>query len=129
MKIYLAASYGRRLELRSYRDEAISAGILVTSSWLNGEEDKTPEAREMYARTDLADIDACDILVLFTEHRDVPFRRGGKMFEAGYAFAKGKPVYAVPHEQNIFLELPEIRKFCSWKDCLEHLKRISEDQK
>jgi nucleoside 2-deoxyribosyltransferase len=125
LKLYLASSYGRRLELCTYRDEAIMAGALVTASWLNGEEIDTPEAREIYARTDLADIDACDILIIFTEHRDIPFRRGGKMFEAGYAYAKGKQVWAVTHAQNIFLELPEVRKFCSWKDCCESIKQMT----
>jgi nucleoside 2-deoxyribosyltransferase len=128
VRVYLASQYGRRLELAKYRDEAVAAGIEVTANWLNGEEDKTPEARQRYARIDLADIDACDILISFTEHRDAPTRRGGRHVEFGYALAKGKEVWCMPYRENIFMELPEVKCFETWDHCLQQLQRIANNE-
>lgn len=125
MKVYLASRYRRREELAKYREQLGTAGIGCTSWWLDGEENKDAASREMYARRDMHDIDDADVVVLFTENG--PTERGGRHFEAGYGFAKGKKVFVVPYRENIFLELPEVLAFPTWEACLDTLCAISED--
>ena len=122
MKVYLASSYSRREELIEYRGMLNRAGVVVTSTWLDGEENKDEASRISYARQDLADVDKADMLILFTESRDTPMLRGGKMVEAGYAIGRNKTVIVVGPAQCIFLEVPDIKKYPSFKEFLQAVK-------
>lgn len=127
--IYLASRYGRREELCAYRDQIESLnGIVCTSTWLKGEENKCPGSRARYAQIDLDDVRRSDILIHFTEPYGTMHKGGGRHCEMGYALALGIAVWLVGEREHIFCELPEIKVFRDWVDCFEQLKRESEDK-
>jgi nucleoside 2-deoxyribosyltransferase len=120
-KFYLAARFSRRAEFRDYRDALQSIGHVVTSSWLDiPEEDPTMAVK--CAKQDIADIRAADCLIAFTEPERSPWTRGGRHWEAGFAFAIGKRLMLVGPVENIFYSLPEWQKFASFDDVLVELK-------
>lgn len=110
MKIYLAAQYPRRDELRVYRDALELLGIHVTSRWLNEQEplngNFTTRPDSWYyetARVDLEDITEADAILFFAEDPTIGIKRGGRHVEFGYALAQGKPIYVVtPYKENVF---------------------------
>jgi hypothetical protein len=56
---YLAARFGRRFELRGYRDDLRAIGHTVTSRWLDiAQEDHSPESQIQCAVVDMDDL-AC----------------------------------------------------------------------
>lgn len=133
MKIYLASSYLRRLELCGYRDRLQAIGHIVTSRWLNGAHVITdrpdgddgscsPEAallRQVYGNEDLLDLNAASVVIGFTEPPNSRSARGGRHVEFGYALAKGKQLIVVGYRENIFHWLPAVRFFESFDDFLE----------
>lgn len=126
MKVYLASRYSRRGELQCYARELGVLGIECTSRWLgpSGEQEKNPsvEHRQKCAKIDIDDVDACDTLVLFTEPKGTPVTGGGRHFEAGYAFAKGKRIMVVGSREHIFLEMDSVSLFESWQDALNQIE-------
>lgn len=125
MRIYIAAKYGRRFELRGLVEELQSKGHEVTSRWIyNGEEQAmTPEAA---AAMDLEDVDSAGTVLFFAEPVGSQNTGGGRYVELGYALARGKAIVAVQpptslptsdgryrtHEV-VFLADPRIRLFDS----------------
>lgn len=75
MKIYLAARYSRRDQLRGLAQHLRAAGHIVTSRWLDTEwvnrpdssSAAPPEYREKYAIIDMEDVVAADAMINFTE--------------------------------------------------------------
>jgi len=68
-KIYLAARFGRRFELRTYREDLEKAGHFVTSRWLDiVAENDNPAAQAHCAEIDMQDLKAADTLIAFTEN-------------------------------------------------------------
>ena len=132
MKVYLAARFSRLEELLGYKAELETHGIAVTSRWLLGghewvgvpDEEIPAEQNGVFARIDLDDIDAADMIVCFTEEPGSPYSRGGRHVEFGYALAKGKPPLLVGHLENIFCCLPEVGLVETWPDALASLLRI-----
>lgn len=116
LKVYLAARYSRRDELRSFRAVLIGGGFEVTSRWL-GEgtpldhkmSDLSEEYQRVSAEVDLEDIDAADYLILYSEDPDKGTPRGGRHVEFGYALAKGKSIIVIGPKENIFHALPGIQ--------------------
>lgn len=100
MKIYMAGKYGLRLEswFQEARERLEARGHVVTSRWMDGDEEKT--TTEGAARMDIEDVDRAEALVFFGETPQSENRGGGRWFELGYAYAIGKECYAV-------LKLPE----------------------
>lgn len=119
-RLYLAGAYCARDALRDVADHLDAAGHTVTARWLqathaihSGTEGAAVDQSDGYAQThvdeDFADIDAADVLVLFTAGfiaADLGvqgnLRAGGRHIETGYALAKGKPVIVVGEVENIF---------------------------
>lgn len=93
MKIYIAARYDRRYELRDVATQLANSNHEITSRWLdNGEESKSQVDG---ALMDLEDVDRADIIVFYAQQTG-SFNKGGeRWFEFGYAYAKGKPVIVV----------------------------------
>ena len=124
MKVYLAARYSRRMELAGYATELRDLGINVTSRWLLGLHDTPPEGVapdsvehwRWCAEDDIADVDAADVLVAFSEPEGVVAGRGrgGRHVELGYAIAIGKPVIVVGYRENVFCCLPQITFARAW---------------
>lgn len=126
MKVYLAAAWSRRKEILAVAEELIEAGVEVTSRWLWEETSLQKEARlgnkerDLRERCyyDLADVDAADILVRFTDPEtqnrgniyddksgdkvDVRLLSAARMVEWGYAMAKGKSLITVGGKQCVF---------------------------
>ncbi len=129
MRVYLAAQFARMPELGGYAVELEIAGIAATSRWLLGghewvgtSDDDIPVDRlARFAQDDLADIEAADIIVCFTESPGSGPARGGRHFEAGYAYAAGKPIVVVGGIENIFYALPGVRHFADWEHALQVL--------
>jgi hypothetical protein len=68
---------------------------------------------------DLQDIEAADTLVLFSEDPLIGTPRGGRHFETGYAFGRGKRVVIVGGEENIFHYLPSVIHYKSLQDFID----------
>ena len=117
MRCYLAAAWGRRAEILHVADRLRLEGVNITSSWLTEEEGMQSGSKERFLRerayVDLQDVDRADILVRFA---DMPRTRkvakalisGARMFEMGYAKAKGKGLVVVGGKQHVFDRLDGI---------------------
>jgi nucleoside 2-deoxyribosyltransferase len=146
MKIYLAAAWSRREEISTIAEKLRNLGVEITSNWLTEETTFDPKSggREKFLRDrayiDLNDIDRADALVRFTDvyidretHKSqqlVPIHliSGARMFEMGYAKAKGKTLYVVGGKQNVFdrldgvvhvKDVDELYKIMSQEDYVE----------
>ncbi len=116
MRVYLAAAYARKLEMRAVETFLSDIpNVVITSRWL-GEETGSycPPDPPGRARMDVEDIEACDVLVRFTDNLvgfdKVPARlaTGARMWETGFAFASGKPCIIVGGHQCVFDYLPHM---------------------
>lgn len=150
MRIYLAARCSRREELVAYRDQLHSAGLVVTSRWLNGKHQisdagvpigdhgekliegddgstnvAAAEMRSAFAAEDFQDVATCDLLVAFTEPPRSNASRGGRHVELGLALGMMKRVWVVGHRENIFCWLEDVRFFETWDAVCDQLLRES----
>lgn len=125
MKVYLAAPYLVRDQLRACADELELIGMTVTSRWLT--EDTPIDAGTVGAATsvedlsvsvhcthDFADIDKAHALVVFTGDAAVELlddgaiydqnmlHSGGRHIETGYAIAKNKRIVIIGEPENVF---------------------------
>jgi nucleoside 2-deoxyribosyltransferase len=122
MKVYLAARFSRLPELRGCERDLAEDGIEVTSRWLRGghewvgtPDDEIPvDELRRFAEEDLADIDAADLVVCFTEPPRSGPARGGRHVEYGYALATGKHVVVVGYRENVFYCLPGVGFAADW---------------
>lgn len=119
--LYFAAKFRRRHELKRHRAELIDLGHVVTSRWLNQVEDTENEET---AAIDLADIEAADCLLSFSE---VPRTegRGGRHCELGIAIGMNKGVIVIGHREHIFAHLPEVLHYEHWIDFLATMEQPS----
>lgn len=119
MRVYLAAPYQSRDQIKTYGQELERIGFTVTSSWLDEKHDinegTTGAATELstqevatHAAADLADIDRSQLLVLFTEAAVGHRGGGGRHVETGYAIAKTIPVLVVGEPENVFHRLGRV---------------------
>ena len=107
MKFYLASRFEDRAELFPLRDALVALGHEVTSRWLH-EPEESVRRLDLWpgiAQMDLDDIDACDVFIVVV-NKDRPSLRGGLHFETGYALGKGKRVWLLGDQTNIFHYLP-----------------------
>jgi Nucleoside 2-deoxyribosyltransferase len=130
VKVYFAARFSRLPELLSHKNEIEWLGrrygteIAVTSRWLLGghewvgvaDEDIPVEHNAEFARQDIEDLMAADVVVCFTEPSRSGPARGGRHVEMGYALAIQKPILTVGHRENVFYCLPDIAFVESWED-------------
>jgi nucleoside 2-deoxyribosyltransferase len=128
MRLYLAAQFSRRDELRNYGNELQKIGIDVTAEWLYEQSvgeamGSNPAHTREIAQRDIRDIDRCNLLLLFTNGPEKLIVRGAHHFEAGYAYGRGINVITVGPQDNVFYYLPCIKNFPTWDDAFEHLKR------
>ncbi len=142
MKFYLASRYSRRVEMSRYRSALHALGHEVTGRWIDGMhqvgDDGTPlgdsgeklvesgdptaaeKLRVKFARDDIEDVMAADVVIVFTEEPRVSgASRGGRHVEFGIALAARKWVITIGPRENIFTWLPEVPNFPSWADYLD----------
>ena len=121
LRVYLAAPYRRKEEMRDYAIELRSLGIEVTSRWLDEPDKPTvqipevePTILSVYAEHDVDDVITADVLVFFTDPSK-QIIRAGRHVEFGMALALNIPILVVGLEhENIFHFLPEVQHFESW---------------
>lgn len=128
--IYLAARFSRFDELNQYRDELRDRGHIVRARWLDGghewsgvpDEDIPPESVVRFAHEDIEDINDAEVVICFTEPARSGPARGGRHFEAGYAYRAGKRIIVVGHRENVFYTLPDITFVTDWDSALMELE-------
>lgn len=129
-KVYLAARVSRRPDLQRWIANLEECDIEIVSRWaLKGSDHTAPSEgsplappldRERYALEDLEDIHACDAVIsLMEEPRTAT--RGGRHVEFGYAMALDKQLWIVGPKETVFHELPNVRHYSSWGECLAEL--------
>ena len=135
MKVYLAARFDRRDELREHRRHLKHAfNIDCTSRWLDNhglDEGFTYSSQRLAlcASEDIEDIRAADVLVAFTETPDVGYTSGGRHVELGFALALGKPIIVVGSIENVFHQLCSVdqipmMRVDDWHQATVQLRRI-----
>jgi nucleoside 2-deoxyribosyltransferase len=122
VKVYMAARFDLKNEIAEKSQELENLGIKVTSTWpyeaVGAEENYMAvpqEYLEKYARVDIDQIMNADALILFTQDPLIPFCRGGRMHEAGFAQGLGKTLIVCGPKENIFHWLPEVTQFDTWE--------------
>lgn len=128
LSVYLSAPYSARKQAQEYASELTDIGYQVRCRWLGGGhelgDDETPsdETKAVWAREDFADIDAANVVVMFTA-RNMLLQglSGGRHVEMGYALAKRKQVIVVGSAENIFHSLPQVTRVETWHAALRHL--------
>lgn len=115
MKVYFAASFHRKDELKPIRADFQADGIEVTSSWLDqphkptaGLEDLTEEEHRRFAVRDLHDIFQSDAMVYFAVELSQAPARAGRHVEFGFALGIGLLIIVVGPKENIFHYAPGV---------------------
>lgn len=136
MRIYLAGSYSRRLELLARARELEALGHAITSRWLDGHHETRPdidgngtvEERAEWAGEDIRDLLDSQCIIVFNDGQ--PGTRGGKHFEAGYAMClmgDGEQpmtwLWVIGDRSNPFYCRPVWNWFADWPECLAWAKR------
>lgn len=142
LKVYLAADFDRKAELKGYANDLWDADVIVTSSWLDmpdvagqGSDAQTDSAiatmavgprsdakAEDMASLDLRDVQRADLLVAFTTGFKA---RGGRHVETGVALSRpGRRVLLVGPRENVFHFHPAVTVFQCWGDALACIKDI-----
>lgn len=128
MKIYVAASFPRKSDALQLAFKLMKQGHDVTSGWLEQVEANKNETADGYksdrdsrrtAERDIKDIDAADALVMITGDS---LSGGGRRFEAGYAFGKGRPIFLFGSKEIIFDHLTDVHVVSSFSELLAMLK-------
>jgi nucleoside 2-deoxyribosyltransferase len=112
MKVYIAAPWSWKNLAKEWALILDSMGHEITSRWL-ALPDVEPATRDILreqALMDLADIDRSDALFLMTGYTGGNAHTGGRHFETGYAFAKGKRIVVCPSTESVFHYLPGIER-------------------
>jgi len=125
--VYLAAAYGRRYELRRYAEELWGAGFVVTSSWIDSEDQEDSglgtKERVAVANRDLDDLKSARCVVAFTEGPFGP-SRGGRHVELGFALALGRHIVVVGPAENVYCDLADVI-VPTWPVALAHLQEVA----
>jgi hypothetical protein len=109
-RVYLAAAYSRKAEIKTIADELIHLGVDVQARWLqepNGGPNASPEFLRERAEIDEEDVMCADVLIRFTDNLDklyVPsyLATGARMVEMGMARANGAEIIVVGGHQCVF---------------------------
>lgn len=129
-RVYLAASWSRRLEVRELAADLEALNVYVQASWLyerskpRTEPENSEKSLTEMSFIDIAEVRACDVFVRIADDLSGQFvpshlATGARMFEQGVAFALGKVIYVVGGKQMIHDRQPNVFHV---KD-KEHLKR------
>ena len=128
MKIYLAARYARRKELKEYAKQLMALGHGIISSWLDERKATnvdyttiTPRFWREHANRDIEDLTQADAIVSFTEPKGSYQRGGGRHVEFGYGLAAGKALYLIGPREVIFHHLSGIMQFDTFEEFLTEI--------
>ena len=125
-RIYLSSRWGRRAELRAYRDELIAMGHDVTSRWLDAPPETPQTDWSAACEMCLFDICSSDVFVAFTEapitvdtriSGDLMAYRGARHAELGYALSCGwMDVLLVGDREHVLHHAAGIQQFDTWAE-------------
>lgn len=128
-RIYLAARYSRRDEMRIVANELDRKGFEVTSRWLYEDAslnsklgDHSSEFYRQTAQIDIEDITDADTIVFFAEDPHVGVPRGGRHVEFGYAYAAGKRMVVIGEPENIFHYLTDVYVYPTIREFIDAAK-------
>ena len=131
LKVYVGARYTRKVEARRFAEMLMENGFAVTATWFKEPESPTIQLDEVsdatlieYAKRDVAEIDAADVLILMSDPPREAHPRGGKHWETGYAYGKGKPVVVFGPVENIFHMLPDVLQVDTFAGLTYHLREL-----
>lgn len=144
LSVYLASRHEDRPDIIKVRKHLIANGINVTSRWLTeggvikqligGR--KTTDVVELqrdaclHVQTnDIEDIDAADLIVVFSPKKAFGNSTGGRHVEFGYALGTKKPIILVGYRENVFHWNPKVICIRDKKDLLVHLEMFQEGRK
>ena len=126
MRIFLAAQYPRRDELREHAKRLRELGVFVTSRWLVESaplDGNMGDEQDGYYRAaaliDLADIDKSEAVIFFSEDPLVGVVCGGRHVEFGYAVALNKAVYVIGPKENVYHHLHGVKHYDSLDELIE----------
>lgn len=124
MRIYIAASFPRRFELRSVREQIQALGHEVRATWLDSptvqDGEVWPENMVEEASRDLAEVTWSELVIVDTILRS---STGGSDVEMGFALGRNRTLWVVGPIRNGYHALAYSR-FESWSECLHALKTI-----
>lgn len=145
MHIYLAAPYAARDHIRSHATQLRTAGLTVTSTWLDEDHDITEgttgpandldnETVANHAADDFLDIDAADTFILFTATALPHLPReqttsGGRHVETGYFIAtqSAHNLIVIGEPENVFHRATGVTVVPAWHQAfLEVVRRLAE---
>lgn len=136
-KIYLAASYARKDEMRGVRDVLVAAGHTVTSTWIDLPDDmecdnkdkkkrlmqEAPLIYQGFALQDVEDLCKADTLVMFTGDDK---STGGRHTEFGMALTRNMYIVIVGPRENVFHCIDGIYRYNSWRElCIETWRGVA----
>lgn len=125
MRIYLAARWSVRYELRLVRDQMEQMGHQITSQWIDRDDrpafdgDDWEAWARQWSQQDIEDIEAAEILLLDCRSNG---RHGGMHVEFGYALAAGLAVWLIGPKGNVFHHLPVVHHFTDFGSTLSALR-------
>jgi nucleoside 2-deoxyribosyltransferase len=136
LNVYLASRHEDRPEIVKIRKCLIANNINVTSRWLTQggvikqligvrKCDIVENQREGCLRVqtnDLEDIDAADVVVVFSPKKAFCNSTGGRHVEFGYALGTKKPLILVGFRENVFHWNPKVVCVRTKKELYEVLK-------
>jgi nucleoside 2-deoxyribosyltransferase len=128
IKIYLAAQYSWRDQVKAHAKVLEDAGYEITSTWLKERKGSGTELTDLsnrflreHAANDLRDIQAADMVIFFSVGPTELTKRGGRHVEFGLAYAMGKRIVVCGPKENIFHYLDEIVQFNTFEDLMKAL--------
>ncbi len=135
MRVYLAAPYQQKDQINIYAAQLRAGGVEVTSSWLEEIHDPSIQMKDLthkehlqYALQDIKDVQAAEILILFTDPTK-SIVRAGRHVEFGIAVQRRIPIYVVGKEyENIFHHLPRVIHFTAWEGLRDWLIKLTEGE-
>lgn len=93
MKIYIAAKYSRRYDLRAVAAKIQALGHTITGDWI-WDDEPAGDNIQYHAVRDIEQVKEADALVFIGEPQASENRGGGRWFEFGVAHALGKKTIA-----------------------------------
>jgi hypothetical protein len=139
LRVYLAAHYARRDEIREYADELKAKGVEVISSWLyeRGNIPDDPEGWTKNALGDADDVRVCNCLVMFTAPGLGTAGVGEKRYHApqgahselGMALILRHWIMLVGQKTQIFHYMPGVVAYEKWETVRDILIQDNKDWK
>ena len=130
MKVYIAAHYSKKEEVKQAVRDLDDLGIEVTSTWHNEKDnphshltDNGRQTNQYRAIRDLAELKAATHLVFFSIGLKKCFTRGGHCYENGAGDILGLKTIVVGERQHIFHHLPGYRIVPTWEKAMVWLKK------